>query len=323
MADIRPKRTDDPRSQSAPRTPGEDDRTNQPPEASATNRDHPGQVGDRITTPGAGIGSSGAQSRSEQGGLGHDTRPSAPGAERPGSTDTGPFARPSEQPDPRTAPANREFESPSRSGMAPLSVPDRDDRDAPPGSAGAAAAEVADPNYSAANRSAEIDPGSPGYTRMDYANRGGARQTTQYNRHGRQVRDIMTADVNVATPQTELYYVARMMDERDVGIIPIVESTESMKLVGLVTDRDIVVRTIAKRTDPNDLRAADVMSAGVESVSPDTSIEELIQKMEQRQVRRMPVIDNDRLVGIVAQADIARRGADPQTGDLVERISEP
>jgi CBS domain-containing protein len=281
-------------------------------------------VAQRSTAPGGGIASAGGEARAEQRGFGDDLRPVSPGAQRPGSTDTGPFARPSPgRPDDRTASGIREFENPNRSGMAPLSVPDRDDRVAPAGSAGPAAAEVNDPNYSAANRAAEAEPDDPGYTRMDSGARGRATVPARYNRHGGRVRDIMTADVNVATPQTELYYVARMMDERDVGAIPIVDSTDSMKLLGLVTDRDIVIRTIARRTDPNDLRAGDVMSAGVESVTPETSVEELVSRMERRQVRRMPVVENGRLVGIVAQADIARRGGDEDTGELVERISDP
>ena len=138
------------------------------------------------------------------------------------------------------------------------------------------------------------------------------------------VRDVMTADIEVCTPQTELYYVARMMAERDVGAIPVVESTDSMKPVGIITDRDIVMRAIAKRQDPHGLRAGDCMSTDVLTVTPDMSLDECLNRMEARQVRRVIVVDDDgRCCGIVAQADIALRAPAHETAELVRDISQP
>lgn len=138
------------------------------------------------------------------------------------------------------------------------------------------------------------------------------------------VRDIMTADIEVCTPQTALYYVARMMAERDVGAIPVVESTDSMKPVGIITDRDIVIRALAKRQDPDDLRCADCMSTDLLTVTPDMSLNECLNRMEERQVRRVVVVDESgRCCGIVAQADIARMAPESETAELVRDISQP
>jgi CBS domain-containing protein len=138
------------------------------------------------------------------------------------------------------------------------------------------------------------------------------------------VREVMTADIEVCTPQTELYYVARMMAERDVGAIPVVHSTDTMMPVGIITDRDIVVRAIAKRQDPGALRCADCMSSDVLTVTPEMSLNHCLNRMEERQVRRVIVVDEKgRCCGIVAQADVARHAPQEETAELVRDISQP
>lgn len=138
------------------------------------------------------------------------------------------------------------------------------------------------------------------------------------------IRDIMSSSPEVCTPDTELYYVARKMQERDVGAIPVVESTQSMKPIGIITDRDIVTRIVARRQEPQSLHAEDCMSTNLLCVMPDTDLNDALEKMEDRQVRRLLVVDGSgKLCGMVAQADIARNASKQDTGELVQDISEP
>jgi CBS domain-containing protein len=138
------------------------------------------------------------------------------------------------------------------------------------------------------------------------------------------VRDVMTPAVEVATPSTELYYAARMMADRDVGAIPVVENTDTMKPVGIVTDRDIVVRGLAKRQDVNALNVGVVMSEGAVTVRPEASVDDAVKLMEQHQIRRIIVVDDGgRTVGIIAQADIATKAPEHETSELVEQVSRP
>jgi CBS domain-containing protein len=138
------------------------------------------------------------------------------------------------------------------------------------------------------------------------------------------IREIMSQNPEVCTPDTELYYVARKMQECDVGAIPVVESTDSMKPIGIITDRDIVTRVVARRQEPQDLHAEDCMSTGLLCVTPETDLSDALEKMEDKQVRRLLVVDSSgRLCGVVAQADIARCASKQDTGELVQDISEP
>ena len=158
---------------------------------------------------------------------------------------------------------------------------------------------------------------------MDTSGRAGQTMAT-HARNPRLVRDVMTADVEVCNPDTELYYVARMMMERDCGSIPVVESTDTMRVVGMITDRDIVVRSIAKNSNPLSQRARDCMSTDLVTISPDAPVEECVGTMERRQLRRMLVIDNTgRLCGIVAQADLATTADNHLAAELVREVSEP
>ena len=139
-----------------------------------------------------------------------------------------------------------------------------------------------------------------------------------------QVRELMTKSPAVCTPDMNLEKVARLMVEHDCGAIPVVENADNRKAVGIVTDRDITTRIVAKGQNPLQKRAADAMTDAVVSVRPEDSAERAAELMEENQVRRLIVADDGgACLGIVAQADVARRGRDETTGELVEEISEP
>jgi CBS domain-containing protein len=138
------------------------------------------------------------------------------------------------------------------------------------------------------------------------------------------VKSVMTPDPACCTPATPLREVAQMMATHDCGEIPVVESLGSGKPLGVVTDRDIVIRTLAKGRNPMDLAAGDCMSSPAACVTESASLSEAVDLMESRQLRRILVVDEDgSICGIVAQADIALHGRDKKTGEAVEQISKP
>src|ERR671937_307481 len=115
-------------------------------------------------------------------------------------------------------------------------------------------------------------------------------------------------------------YAAQMMRDEDVGIAPVVEGD---RLIGTLTDRDIVVRVVAEGKDPDAVTAREVASTNVVTVDPQQDLDEALRLMAQHQVRRLPVVEEDgRLVGVIAQADVAREAGERQTGQLVEDISK-
>ncbi len=139
-----------------------------------------------------------------------------------------------------------------------------------------------------------------------------------------QVRDVMSKDVAFCTKDTGLSDVARMMRDRNCGEIPVAESNANRRLVGVVTDRDIVCRTLADGKDPTEMAAGDCMSQPVVTVAPEASLEECMQKMQQHQIRRLPVVDKvGQCCGMVAQADLARHAPSHQAGEVVKQVSQP
>jgi CBS domain-containing protein len=134
----------------------------------------------------------------------------------------------------------------------------------------------------------------------------------------------MSRDVACCTKDTSLMDVARLMRENDCGEIPVMESDASRRLVGVITDRDIVVRTLANGKDPFQMAAGDCMSQPVVTVPADASLEECMRRMRQHQVRRLPVVDRmGQCCGIVAQADLARQAPVHQAGQVVKQVSQP
>ena len=134
------------------------------------------------------------------------------------------------------------------------------------------------------------------------------------------VRDAMTADPRSIGKSVSVVEAARLMREQDIGSLPI---TDDEQLVGMITDRDITMRVVAEAADPNATSVEDVYSRDLVSVEPDNDLEEALRLMARHQVRRLPVVENGRLVGIVAQADIALSENETKTGELVEAISAP
>ena len=134
------------------------------------------------------------------------------------------------------------------------------------------------------------------------------------------VRDAMTADPRSIGASASAVDAAHLMREAGVGSLPVLESE---KLVGMITDRDIATRVVAESANPTTTSVRDVYSRDVISVEPDTALDEVLQLMARHQVRRVPVVERGELVGIVAQADIALKWSEAETGKLVEAISEP
>jgi CBS domain-containing protein len=133
------------------------------------------------------------------------------------------------------------------------------------------------------------------------------------------IRDVMTENVVSCSPDDTAIDAARRMAEADVGPIPVVDGD---RLVGIVTDRDIVVRSVAEGRDPASTPLREIMSTDLVTVSPDDDLTSALRLMAQHQVRRLLVTEGDRLLGIVAQADVARAAAEAEVGEVVEEISK-
>jgi CBS domain-containing protein len=133
------------------------------------------------------------------------------------------------------------------------------------------------------------------------------------------VRDAMTEDPRSIGASASVVEAARLMREEHIGSLPI---TDGEQLVGMITDRDITTRVVAETADLELTSVGDVYSRDPISVESDKDLEEALQLMARHQVRRLPVVEQGRLVGIVAQADVALREKE-KTGELVEAISKP
>ena len=136
--------------------------------------------------------------------------------------------------------------------------------------------------------------------------------------------DIMTRDVVTSTSENTIVEAARLMKTEDIGPILVVDNETSNTLVGIMTDRDIVVKVIAEGKDTNTTRVGDVMSKKLVTCRADDDVDVAMKSMSQFQLRRIPVVeDNMRLVGIISQADLATRvNAPKKTGEVVKEISQ-
>jgi CBS domain-containing protein len=135
----------------------------------------------------------------------------------------------------------------------------------------------------------------------------------------KKVRDVMTANPACVSPSQSLAEAARILRDEDVGSLPVCEDD---RVIGIVTDRDIVIRAVADGSDPRMQSVGDVASRDVRTVDPDTSLDEALKLMASSQVRRLPVVEDGRLVGVLAQADIAEEDGGKKTGELVHEISQ-
>jgi CBS domain-containing protein len=136
---------------------------------------------------------------------------------------------------------------------------------------------------------------------------------------GKTARDIMSQDADCVQESQSILDAAKELADRDVGAMPICGDDERLK--GMLTDRDIVVKVLAKGKDPSSTKVAEIAEGKPVTIGADDSIEEALRTMSEHKVRRLPVIDGHDLVGIISQADIARNLDDEKTGDLVEAIS--
>jgi CBS domain-containing protein len=134
------------------------------------------------------------------------------------------------------------------------------------------------------------------------------------------VRELMTTEPTTVEPKATLGEAATLMKQEDCGSIPVVEGG---RLVGIVTDRDIVVRGVAAGKDPKTQRVSEVMSANPVTIGPDNDVSDAEAKMADRQIRRLPVVDGGKLVGIIVTAQIARAGNERKVGETLKEISEP
>ena len=136
---------------------------------------------------------------------------------------------------------------------------------------------------------------------------------------GKSIQDVMTSNPCAIDANQPVSYAAKMMKDEDVGLAPIVEGD---RLVGALTDRDITVRVVAEGRDPQTVKVREVASTDVITVDPQQDLDEALKLMARHQVRRLPVVEEDgRLVGVVAQADVAEEAKPKKVGDLVEEIS--
>lgn len=138
-------------------------------------------------------------------------------------------------------------------------------------------------------------------------------------------RELMSSDLDCVTPDDAITRAAQLMRDRDIGSLPVVESKDSMRLTGIITDRDITVRHVAEG-HKEDCTVRDAMSTGeLATVRPDDDERRVMEVMQSRQVRRVPVCeDGGRVIGVIAQADLALDSdQEDQVEKTVERISEP
>lgn len=134
------------------------------------------------------------------------------------------------------------------------------------------------------------------------------------------VRDAMTSNPRTADPSQSLADAAQIMKTEDVGSVPVVADG---RLVGMLTDRDIAIRAVAEGVDAQSINIGDVASREPVTVEPEQDLDEALRLMAAHQVRRLPVVENGRLVGILAQADVAMEAKEKKAGEVLEEISRP
>ncbi len=132
------------------------------------------------------------------------------------------------------------------------------------------------------------------------------------------IRDVMTPSPETVEPDQLAVEAAKLMKQADAGMIPVVQNGE---LLGTVTDRDIVVRAVAEGKSPESTTVGEIASRDLVVVQPEQELAEALSLMARHQVRRLPVVEDGRLIGVIAQADAAREGDEREVGEAVEQIS--
>jgi CBS domain-containing protein len=135
-----------------------------------------------------------------------------------------------------------------------------------------------------------------------------------------EIRELMTQNPATLSTGSTIVDAARLMRDKDTGIAPV---TDGDRLVGVITDRDIAIEVVAQGMDPQSTKVDQIASQNLVTIDPQQDLDEALRLMAQHQVRRLPVVEEDgRLVGILAQADVARHADAERTGEVVEEISE-
>jgi len=136
---------------------------------------------------------------------------------------------------------------------------------------------------------------------------------------GTKVQDVMSTRPRCVSPDTPVTEAAELMESEDVGSLPVLEGDE---LAGMITDRDIVIRAIARGKDPRGMPVREISTRDVVAIRGDEDLSEALKLMASHQVRRLPVVDeSNHLVGVLAQADVAREAGEKTVGEMVEEIS--
>jgi CBS domain-containing protein len=147
-----------------------------------------------------------------------------------------------------------------------------------------------------------------------------SRENDKGGRMGQHIRELMTPNPSTVERNSSVADAARIMKQVGAGVVPV---TENGRLTGMVTDRDIAIRVVAEGKDPQTTKVREVASKNLVTIDPQQDLDEALHLMAKHQVRRLPVVEEDgQLVGVVAQADVAREGDDTKTGQVVEEISQ-
>ena len=138
-------------------------------------------------------------------------------------------------------------------------------------------------------------------------------------------KDVMTQNPVCCLPTDTVSKAAQLMKDEDVGSIPVIEDVQTMKLIGIVTDRDLALQVVAPERNAGSTQVEDVMTYDVITCRASDDVQKAVDAMAQHQLRRMPVIDGDqRIVGIISQADVATRvDQTEETAEMVKEISQP
>jgi CBS domain-containing protein len=137
---------------------------------------------------------------------------------------------------------------------------------------------------------------------------------------GKNIRDLMTENPRAVRPDDPVVDAARVLRDENVGSLPVIDGD---RLIGMITDRDIALRVVAEGRDPGSVSVNEIASRDLVTAESTADLDDALRLMARHQIRRLPVTEEGRLVGILAQADVASEVGDKQTGRLVEAISEP
>jgi len=141
----------------------------------------------------------------------------------------------------------------------------------------------------------------------------------------RTCKEVMTSDPVCCRPQDNAVLAAKLMKKENIGSVPVCEENPDKRLLGIITDRDLAIQVVAEGRDPKTVKVQEVMTGQPFTCKADDDVQKALDAMEMHQIRRIPVVDSsDRLIGIIAQADVATRLKDPQKlADVVEEVSRP